>query len=128
MGVLLHTDIRNGYKIYHVAFENDNDNCLRFVQRSVGDEEKIYLMYDDPKNYAVVYGNAVYVVEWKGTEGLKSSRIQAKTDNILGKIKGFFKGVKDDDEDNPYLLVKMKTKFKEKENYRKASGRKVEVK
>ena len=128
MGALLKTEEKDGYKIYHIAFEVDNDNCLRFKQMKPGDEQRIYIMYDDPEQHAVVYGNSVYIVEWKGVESLKGSKFKAKKDNMLGKMKGFFKGVKEDKEDDPYLLVKMKTKIKEKENYRKASGRKVEVK
>lgn len=128
MGALLKTETdARGYTVYYVAFETDNDNCLRFVQNKAGSDERIYLLYDDDKNYAINYGNAVYIVEWKGVEGLKASKARAKTDNFFGKLKGKFKGVTADDSDNPYLLVKMKTKFKEKENYRKASGRKVIV-
>ena len=129
MGALLNTKTdAKGNTIYYVAFEADNDNCLRFVQKKAGNDERIYLLYDDEKNYAINYGNAVYIVEWKGIEGLKASKFRAKADNSYGKLKGKFKGVTSDDKDNPYLLVKMKTKIKEKENYRKASGRKVEVK
>jgi len=129
MGALLKTETdTKGHTIYYVAFETENDNCLRFVQKKTGSDERIYLLYDDERNYAINYGNAVYIVEWKGIEGLKSSKTRAKTDNFFGKLKGKFKGVTSDDKDNPYLLVKMKAKFKEKENYRKASGRKVEVK
>lgn len=128
MGALLKTETdAKGYTIYYVAFETKNDNCLRFVQKKEGNNERIYLLYDDEKSYAINYGNSVYIVEWKGAEGLKSSKTRAKTDNFFGKLKGIFKGVKADDADNPYLLVKMKTKFEEKENYRKASGRKVIV-
>ncbi len=128
MGALLKTETdKNGYTIYYVAFETKNDNCLRFVQKKEGKDERIYLLYDDEKNYAINYGNSVYIVEWKGIEGLKTSKIRAKKDNFFGKLKGLFKGVTADDADNPYLLVKMETKYKEKENYRKASGRKVIV-
>ncbi|MBP1644543.1 MAG: hypothetical protein H6Q16_118 [Bacteroidetes bacterium] len=129
MGELLKTDTdKKGNTIYFVAFETDNDNCLRFVQKKAGNDERIYLLYDDDANNAINYGNVIYLVEWKGIEGLKYSKIRAKVDNFFGKLKGFFKGVTSDDKDNPYLLVKMKTKLQEKENYRKASGRKVKVK
>ncbi|MDR1171723.1 MAG: hypothetical protein LBL24_04640 [Bacteroidales bacterium] len=129
MGALLKTETdAAGNKVYFVAFETDNDNCLRFVQRENGNDERIYFLYDDDASSAINYGDAVYIVEWKGISGLKQSKLRAKSDNSLGKLKGKFKGVTSDDKDNPYLLVKMKTKFKEKENYRKASGRKVEVK
>jgi len=129
MGALLTTEPdTRGNTIYYVAFETEHDNCLRFVQKEAGSDKRIYLKYDDEQSYAINYGNVVYIVEWKGFEGLKASKTRAKTDNFFGKLKGKFKGVTADDSDNPYLLVKMKTKFKEKENYRKASGRKVEVK
>ena len=129
MGELLKTENdRKGNTIYYVAFETGNDNCLRFVQRKAGGEEKVYLDYDDVKNRAVNYGNTIYIVEWKGVEGLKQKKTKAKMDNFFGKMKGSMQGVTSDDKDDPYLLVKMKTKFKEKANYRKASGRKVEVK
>ena len=129
MGALLKTEKdKKGNTIYYVAFEKENDNCLRFVQKKEGMDERIYLLFNDENSRAINYGNIVYVLEMKGAEGLKSKKTRAKTDNFFGKVKGKFKGVKSDDNDDPYLLVKMKTQFKEKENYRKASGRKVEVK
>lgn len=126
-GVLLNTSKKGAYKVYHIAFETENDNCLRFVQKKQGREERLYLDYDNPRDKTVRYGDDVYVVEWD-ENNLNLSRQRAKVDNWAGKISGSFKGVKDDSEDYPYLLVKMKTKIKEKENYRKASGREVIVK
>ena len=127
-GVLLKTTIDDrGYKVYHVAFEATNDNCLRFVQKSAGSKEKIYLLYDDPLERTVEYGDDMYVVTWDGLEGLNSAKGQAKFDNWSSKLRGTFKGVTSDDEDEPYLLVKMNVKIKEKEEYRKAKGRKVVV-
>lgn len=126
-GALLNTTLNNeGYKVYHIAFENDNDNCLRFVQKNKGDEELMYLHYDYPQERAVLYGGKRYLVEWNENT-LNKSKVRAKIDNFFGKVKGFFKGVKSDDNDFPYLLIKMKTKVKEKEYYRKATGRKVVV-
>ena len=128
MGALLETETdTNGYAIYYVAFETENDNCLRFVQKIDGNDERIYLLCDDEESHAINYGNSVYIVDWKGIEGLGASKIRAKKDNFFGKLKGKFKGVTADDSDNPYLLVKMRTESVEKENYRKASGRKVIV-
>lgn len=128
-GALLKTTTdENGYKVYHVAFESDNDNCLRFVQTTSGQESKIYLLYDVPQSHAVKYGNDVYIVTWDGLEGLKKTKTKAKFDNWSSKLKGSLKGVKTDEEEDPYLLVKMNVKIKEKEEYRKATGRKVVVK
>ncbi len=118
----------DGNIIYYVAFEPDNDNCLRFKQKTQGSEERIYLLYDDNETHAVNYGDEVYVVEWKGAEGLKASRGKAQRDDKMGKFKGKFKGVVANETDDPHLLVKMNIKIKEKENYRKAAGRKVQVK
>lgn len=122
MGELLKLETDDkGNLIYHVAFEADNDNCLRFVQKSSYDEEPFYLVCDYP--HAVQYGDDIYNVEWNGTEELKASRKKADKDNMIDKIRGKLKGVKVDENDDPYLLVKMNIKIKEKENYRKASGR-----
>ena len=121
------TTDEDGYKVYHVAFEEDNDNCLRFVQKSRDRESNIYLLYDDPQNHAVLYGGDVYIVTWDGLEGMNSSKAKAKFDNWSSKMKGALKGVTNDENDEPYLLVKMNVKVKEKEEYRKASGRKVQV-
>jgi hypothetical protein len=119
-GELLNTEIDDeGYTIYYVAFEVENDNCLRFKQRGPGREEKIYLVYDDEETYALNYGGAVYVIDWE------NKGIQATADNLFGQVKGKMKGVTTDNVDHPYLLVKMNEKVTEKENYRKASGRKV---
>ena len=127
-GALLNTTTdEDGYKVYHVAFEEDNDNCLRFVQKSRDRESNIYLLYDDPQNHAVLYGGDVYIVTWDGLEGMNSSKAKAKFDNWSSKMKGALKGVTNDENDEPYLLVKMNVKVKEKEEYRKASGRKVQV-
>lgn len=114
--------------IYYVAFEADNDNCLRFKQKKQGNDQRIYLLYDDNGTHAVNYGGEVYIVEWKGAEGLKASRGKAQRDDKRGKLKGKFQGVVADETDDPHLLVKMNIKIKEKENYRKASGRKVQLK
>lgn len=128
-GVLLKVEKdENNNNRYYVAFETDNDNCLCFVQRKEGDEERLYLLYDDLRTHSIHYGGEKYVVEWKGADGLKASRRRAKRDNLIGKFKGKFHGVTADEADEPYLLVKMKMKIKENEKYRKASGRKVEVK
>lgn len=89
-GALLSTSVDyNGYKIYHIAFESDNDNCLRFVQKRKGDEELVYLHYDYPQKNAVVYGDEVYIVEWN-ENSLNKSKVRAKIDNFFGKVKGFF--------------------------------------
>ena len=112
------TDPQTGYTIYYVAFETENDNCLRFQQRGPGTEEKVYLVYDDLETYAINYGGVAYIVDWNAAEGL-----QARTDNLFGKVRGKVQGVGTDDADQPYLLVKMSET--EKESYRKASGRKV---
>ena len=126
-GVLLNTSVNDrGNKIYYIAFENENDNCLRFVQKSNGDDEQIYLYYDNPAERTVVYGDDVYIVEWDENT-LNRSKVRAKIDNFFAKVKGFFKGVRSDNEDYPYLLIKMTTKVKEKEDYRKATGRKVVI-
>ena len=125
-GVLLRTETdNNGYTVYYVSFEGDDKKYLRFVQRTRGNEEKIYLVYDRDYDHSVFYGDDYYNVVGEG--GLKKNKLRAKTDNFFSKINGTLKGVKSDDNDEPYLLVKMKAKFKEKEKYRKASGRKVEV-
>lgn len=126
-GALLNTTINNdNYKIYHVAFEADNDNCLKFVQKRNGDEEFLYLLFDYPDINGVKYGNDIFIVQWD-ENSLNKSKLRAKIDNKLSKIKGNLKGVTFDENDYPYLLVKMTTKIKENENYRKASGRKVVV-
>ena len=104
--------------VYHVAFEEDNDNCLIFIKQYENDE-RIYLLYD-PDTNAINYGGVAYIIDWGAGEGFR-----AKTDNFFGKVKGKLQGVTSDDENYPYLLVKMSEKLKEKENYRKASGRKV---
>jgi hypothetical protein len=121
-GELLKTeqDPQTGHTIYYVAFEAENDNCLRFQQRGPGIEDKIYLVYDDYESFAINYGGQAYMVDWGAGEGL-----QARADNIFGKVKGSVQGVSSDDTDQPYLLVKMREQVKETENYRKASGRKV---
>jgi hypothetical protein len=121
-GVLLktETDSETGRTVYYVAFEADNDNTLRFEQRLKGADERIYLLYDDNETHTVNYGGVAYVVDWGAGETFK-----AKKDNFFGKMKGRFRGVKSDENDDPYLLVKMNQKVTEKENYRKASGRKV---
>ncbi len=127
-GVLLNTTINdNKHKVYHIAFEADNDNCLKFVQKKEGYEEFLYLFFDYPDIKGVKYGNDVYIVEWD-ENSLDESYLRAKIDNNLSKIKGILKGVTYDEKDSPYLLVKMTTKIKDNENYRKASGRKVVVK
>lgn len=128
-GVLLNTTYTDeGYKVYHVAFESDNDNCLRFVQKSSESDAKIYLLYDNPHSRAVLYGDDVYYVMWDGLEGIKESKSKAKFDNWSSKLKGSLKGVTTDEDDEPYLLVKMNIKIKEEEDYRKAKGRKVIIK
>jgi len=105
--------------VYYVAFEEENDNCLLFLRLGNTGDEKIYLLYD-PGTMAVNYGGDAYIIDWGAGEGFR-----AKTDNFFGKIKGKLQGVTSDDRNDPYLLVKMSEKVKEKENYRKASGRKV---
>ena len=126
-GALLKTTTsKKGNKIYHIAFEADNDNCLRFKQNKSGLEQKLYLQYDNPRKHAVYYGGDVFIVEWNGAENLNRSKAQAKIDNWFAKVRGFFKGIPNDEQDKPYLLVKMNVKIDEKEQYRKASGRKVE--
>lgn len=127
-GALLHTQDSGDYKEYHVAFETDNDNCLRFRQNKGGSDQRMYLQYDHPTAHVVCYGGDYYQVEWAGTENLGGSKVRAKIDDGLAKFGGFFKGVPYDSEDNPYLLVKMNIKVKEKEKYRKASGRKPVIK
>ena len=97
------------------------------MQKSRDRESNIYLLYDDPQNHAVLYGGDVYIVTWDGLEGMNSSKAKAKFDNWSSKMKGALKGVTNDENDEPYLLVKMNVKVKEKEEYRKASGRKVQV-
>jgi hypothetical protein len=121
-GELLNTELdpETGYTIFYVAFETENDNCLRFEQRGPGVDEKVYLVYDDLETYAINYGGVAYIVDWGAGEGL-----QARTDNLFGKVKGKVQGVNTDDADQPYLLVKMNEKITEKEDYRKASGRKA---
>jgi hypothetical protein len=114
------TDPQTGYTVYYIAFESENDNYLRFAQRGPGPEEKIYLLYDDLETSAINYGGIAYIVDWKAGEGL-----QVRADDIFGKVKGKVQGVSADDADQPYLLVRMEERVKEKENYRKASGRKV---
>lgn len=126
-GALLKTTTSNrDNKVFHIAFEADNDNCLRFEQNRSGSEQKLYLQYDIPHKHAVIYGGDVFVVEWSGAENLNKSKLQAKIDNWFAKVRGFFKGIPNDEKDNPYLLVKMNVKVDEKEQYRKASGRKVQ--
>ena len=125
-GVLLKTEFLDGFKVYYIAFEADNDNCLKFKQIKNGSEEKIYLCYDNPENNRVLYGGEWYDVEWEGVNALQGSKFQANVDNAFSKIAGFFKGTLPDDEDNPYLKVKMNLKVDNKEQYRKASGRKVQ--
>ena len=114
------TDPQTGNTVYYIAFETENDNCLRFMQRGSGADEKVYLVYDDVATYAINYGGVAYRVEWEAGDGL-----QARTDNLFGKVKGKVQGVNTDDADQPYLLVKMSEKVTEKEDYRKASGRKA---
>lgn len=114
--------------MYYVAFESDNDNCLRFSQLKPGLDERIYLEYDDNAKHTVKYGDAYYTVELEGVESVKLNKVRAKFDNAFSKFKGKLKGIKSDESDSPYLLVKTKIKVEEKENYRKASGRKVIVK
>lgn len=129
MGALLKTEVDDlGYKVYYVAFESDNDNCLRFSQLKPGLDERIYLEYDDNAKHTVKYGDAYYTVELEGVESVKLNKVRAKFDNAFSKFKGKLKGIKSDESDSPYLLVKTKIKVEEKENYRKASGRKVIVK
>ncbi|MCM1109470.1 MAG: hypothetical protein NC388_10575 [Clostridium sp.] len=48
-------------------------------------------------------------------------------DNQMSKLIGNLRGIKSDETDAPYLLVKMSLKIKENEKYRKAAGRKVQV-
>jgi hypothetical protein len=127
-GELLKTEIDpdTGFMVYYVAFERENDNCLRFKQWGPGDEEKIYLVYDnvevydDVATYAINYGGVVYVIDWGSGSGL-----QARVDDLAGKVKGKVQGVSGDNADHPYLMVKMEETVTERENYRKASGRKV---
>jgi hypothetical protein len=104
--------------VYYVAFEKENDNCLLFVKRYESDD-KFYLLYDND-TMAINYGGVAYLIDWGAGEGFR-----AKLDNFFGKMKGKVQRVTTDDENDPYLLVKMNEKVKEKENYRKASGRKV---
>lgn len=126
-GALLKTEISdNGYKVYYIAFEADNDNCLKFIQNTAGDDKKIYLCYDRPHTHQVLYGGDLYHVEWDGINALRSSKVKASLDNALSKFVGFFRGTLPDDKDAPYLKVKMNVKINEKEKYRKASGRKVQ--
>jgi outer membrane murein-binding lipoprotein Lpp len=115
----METDPRTGNTIYYVAFEAENDNCLRFEQREAGMEEKLFLLYDDYENLAINYGGLAYVIDWD------AGGLQAKADDILGKVKGKVQGIDSDDAAQPYLLVKMSEQVRETENYRKASGRKV---
>ena len=61
-----------------------------------------------------------HILDWGTGEGSR-----AKTDNFFGKMMGKFRGVTSDDEDEPYLLVKMNKNVKERENYQRASGRRV---
>lgn len=121
-GELFKTEIdpATGFTVYYVAFERENDNCLRFMQWAPGEEEKIYLVYDDVETYAIEYGGVVYVVDWGAGSGLK-----ARVDDLAGKMKGKVQGVSGDNADQPYLMVKMEETVTERENYRKASGRKV---
>ena len=53
----------NGNVTYHVAFEVDNDNYLRFKQKTNGLDERIYLIYDNNQTRAVNYGDVAYVVD-----------------------------------------------------------------
>ena len=125
-GALLKTTTsKRNNKVFHVAFESENDNCLRFEQNRSGSEQRLYLQYDIPSKNAVLYGGEVFVIEWSGNENLNKSKAQAKIDNWFAKVRGFFQGIPNDEADKPYLLVKMNIKVDEKEKYRKASGRKV---
>jgi hypothetical protein len=114
------TDSKTGRTVYHIAFETDNNNTLRFEQKKTGMDEKIYLLYDDNETHAINYGGVAYVVDWGAGKSLKAQAV-----NFFGKLKGKFSGVTSDENDDPYLMVKMNQKTTEKENYRKATGRKV---
>ncbi len=123
MGELLKMETDDdGNLIYYVAFEKDNDNYIRFKQDISRKNEPFYLVCD--YNHSVRYGDEIYHVEWN-TDALKASRKKAVKDNMMDKMKGKLKGVTVNEKDDPYLLVRMNIKIKEKENYRKASGRVV---
>lgn len=91
--------------VLYVAFEDyDGDPVLRFCQHRIGADEKYFLVYDDPENNIVQYGNDKYRVSYSD----KLTKIVSKNASLA-----------------PYLLIKMKSSSSKSAKSRKASGLKL---
>ncbi len=123
-GVLIKKTIMpNGYYEYNVCFGADDSKFLCFQYEKKYD--KAYLVLQKiAGDYYVKYGNHLYRVEWDPDQ-LGEKKAQAKSDEFWSKFSGWWNGITYDGESDPYLLVKMNVKIKQKEKYQKETGRSV---
>jgi len=84
-----------------VSFEDvEGDPIIAFGQYRKGNEQRYFILYDDPKNHIIQYGDARYVVHYEDDDD-------------------------EDDDEYPCLLIKMQQSSSETSKARKASGRKL---
>lgn len=107
-----------------ICFEDDDNKNLTFTYND--SKSKAYLNYwESNSNNYLEYGDHTYYVDWKPENLGTVSVMRAKIGEWFAIFGGWFRGVKYDAKNNPYLLVKMDVKSKEKEQMRKVSGRSV---
>jgi hypothetical protein len=107
-----------------IAFEEDDNLRLWFIQDNVNSKSKFHFEWDDEAQKIVKYGDAYYNVTWEFNGESIKTRWKSFWINFRSDWKGFWQGtsIKGAENEAPFLIIKSKSK----DNIRSVKGRKIQ--
>lgn len=107
-----------------IAFEEDDNLRLWFIQDTVYSKSKFHFEWDNEDLKIIKYGDAYYNVSWEYNGESFKTKLKSFWINFISDWKGFWHGtsIKGSENETPYLIIKSKSK----DDIRSVKGRKIQ--
>jgi hypothetical protein len=101
----------SGRLVLEVAFEIENNYTINFVQDDTNPQSFFHIVYTNPAEHEIQYGDIIYKVEWADLTDKERKKADEREISYYSQ--------------DPFLLIEIHFNREQQDNAKKASGRRV---
>jgi hypothetical protein len=101
----------SGRLVLEVSFETENNYTINFVQDDINPQSYFHIVYTNPTEHEIQYGDVIYKVEWADLTDAERKKADMQKLTYYSQ--------------DPFLLIEIHINREQQENAKKASGRRI---